>query len=87
MDWKLFFDKLMELNNIKKIGVQTYTAIFALTFVCLPFTFLWINREKILVFTGQDPLIAKEAGKFIIWLIPALFAYAILQPLVRYFKV
>ncbi|KAH1245234.1 Protein DETOXIFICATION 12 [Glycine max] len=32
----------------KKIGVQTYTAIFALTFVCLPFTFLWINMEKIL---------------------------------------
>ncbi|KAH1245235.1 Protein DETOXIFICATION 11 [Glycine max] len=70
----------------KKIGVQTYTAIFALTFVCLPFTFLWINMEKILVFIGQDPLIAKEAGKFIIWLIPALFAYAILQPLVRYFQ-
>ncbi|KAJ1382919.1 Multi antimicrobial extrusion protein [Sesbania bispinosa] len=34
----------------------------------------------------QDPLIAHEAGKFTIWLLPALFAYAILQPLVRYFQ-
>ncbi|OIV91086.1 hypothetical protein TanjilG_30308 [Lupinus angustifolius] len=42
--------------------------------------------ERILVFIGQDPLIAHESGKFIIWLIPALFAYAIMQPLVRYFQ-
>lgn len=35
---------------------------------------------------GQDPQISKEAGKFAIWLIPALFAYGTLQPLVKYFQ-
>ncbi|RDY01668.1 Protein DETOXIFICATION 12, partial [Mucuna pruriens] len=73
-------------QQYKKIGVQTYTAIFSLTFVCLPLTFLFISMEKILLFMGQDPLIAHEAGKFIIWLLPSLFAYAILQPIVRYFQ-
>ncbi|KAH0917728.1 hypothetical protein HID58_025388 [Brassica napus] len=32
------------------------------------------------------PLVSQEAGKFATWLIPALFAYAILQPLVQFFQ-
>lgn len=70
-----------------RIGMQTYTAIFSLIIVCIPLSFIWINIENILVFVGQDPLIAHEAGRFTIWLVPALFAYAILQPLVRYFQI
>ncbi|KAK7343447.1 hypothetical protein VNO77_12197 [Canavalia gladiata] len=73
-------------QQYQRIGMQTYTAIFSLILVCIPLSLLWINMEKILVFIGQDPLISHEAGKFIIWLLPALFAYAILQPLVRYFQ-
>ncbi|KAL2324163.1 hypothetical protein Fmac_023221 [Flemingia macrophylla] len=73
-------------RQYKKIGVQTYTAIFSLACVCLPLTFLWISMGKILVFIGQDPLIAQEAGKFLIWLLPALFANAVLGPVVRYFQ-
>ncbi|CAN1240137.1 Protein DETOXIFICATION 12 [Linum grandiflorum] len=42
--------------------------------------------EKILVFVGQDPTISHEAGKFQMWLIPCLFAYAMAQPLVRYLQ-
>ncbi|XP_061351420.1 protein DETOXIFICATION 12-like [Gastrolobium bilobum] len=74
-------------QQYQKIGMQTYTAIFSLILVCLPLSLLWINMENILVFVGQDPLIAHEAGEFTIWLLPALFAYAILQPLVRYFQI
>ncbi|KAI5401312.1 protein DETOXIFICATION 12 isoform X2 [Lathyrus oleraceus] len=74
-------------KQYQRIGMQTYTAIFSLILVCLPVSFIWINIENILVFTGQDPLIAHEAGRFTIWLLPALFAYAILQPLVRYFQI
>ncbi|XP_020237997.1 protein DETOXIFICATION 12 isoform X1 [Cajanus cajan] len=73
-------------QQYKKIGVQTYTAIFSLICVCVPLTLLWISMEKILVFIGQNPLIAHEAGKFIIWLLPALFANAVLGPVVRYFQ-
>ncbi|XP_048318288.2 protein DETOXIFICATION 12-like isoform X1 [Ziziphus jujuba] len=73
-------------EEYKKLGLQTYTAIFSLFLVCFPVTLIWINMAKILTFTGQDPLIAQEAGKFTIWLVPALFAYAPLQPLIRYFQ-
>ncbi|KAK7343446.1 hypothetical protein VNO77_12196 [Canavalia gladiata] len=74
-------------KQYQKVGMLTYTAMFSLICCCVPLTFLWINMEKILVFTGQDPLIAHEAGKFIIWLVPAFFAYAILQPLVRFYLI
>ncbi|KAL1807713.1 hypothetical protein ACET3Z_024703 [Daucus carota] len=73
-------------GQYQKLGIQTYTAILCLIIVCIPLTVLWINMGHILIFIGQDPMISREAGKFIIWLIPSLFAYATLQPLVRYFQ-
>ncbi|KAF9673954.1 hypothetical protein SADUNF_Sadunf10G0077400 [Salix dunnii] len=73
-------------KQYKKLGTQTYTAIFCLNLVCIPLSVIWIYMGKILHFTGQDPAISHEAGKFTVWLVPALFAYATLQPLVRYFQ-
>ncbi|PON71050.1 Multi antimicrobial extrusion protein [Trema orientale] len=73
-------------KQYQKLGLQTYTAIFSLFLVCLPLSLIWIYMGKLLVLIGQDPLISYEAGRFTIWLIPALFAYATLQPLVRYFQ-
>ncbi|XP_030950878.1 protein DETOXIFICATION 12-like isoform X3 [Quercus lobata] len=73
-------------QQYQKIGIQTYTAIFSLNLVCLPLCLLWMNMGKLLSLIGQDPLISHEAGKFTMWLVPALFAYATLQPLVRYLQ-
>ncbi|KAL1342933.1 hypothetical protein AAHE18_09G192700 [Arachis hypogaea] len=73
-------------QQYQRIGKQTYTAIFCLILVSVPLCFIWINIEQILVFLGQDPMIAHEAAKFMLWLVPALLAYSILQPLVRYFQ-
>ncbi|GMY07328.1 protein DETOXIFICATION 12-like [Fagus crenata] len=73
-------------RQYKKIGTQTYTAIFSLILVCLPLSLIWIYMGNLLSFIGQDPIISHEAGKFTMWLVPALFAYAVLQPLVRYFQ-
>ncbi|PON35431.1 Multi antimicrobial extrusion protein [Trema orientale] len=73
-------------KQYQKLGIQTNTAIFSLIIVCLPLSLMWIYVGKILVFMGQDPVISTEAGQFLLWLIPALFAYATLQPLVRYFQ-
>ncbi|KAI4352162.1 hypothetical protein L6164_006440 [Bauhinia variegata] len=42
--------------------------------------------DQILVLFGQDPSISIVAGKYCIWLIFALFGYAVLQALVRYFQ-
>ncbi|KAK4477675.1 hypothetical protein RD792_016920 [Penstemon davidsonii] len=73
-------------EEYKRVGTYTYGAIICLFLVCLPVSLLWIFTERLLLFTGQDPLISAEAGKFAIQLIPTLFPYAILQCLVRYLQ-
>ncbi|KAM7276690.1 hypothetical protein ACFE04_018556 [Oxalis oulophora] len=73
-------------QHYRKLGIQTQTAIFCLLLVCLPISLIWIYIENILLFIGLDPQISHEAGKFTLWLVPALFAYAVLQPLLRYFQ-
>ena len=72
-------------KQYQRLGTQTYTAILSLFIVCIPIAVLWLYVGKLLTFIGQDPQISHEAGKFIKWMIPALFAYANLQPLIRYF--
>ncbi|KAM3328514.1 protein DETOXIFICATION 12 [Capsicum galapagoense] len=72
-------------KQYQRLGTQTYTGVFSLLLVCIPLAVLWMYVGKLLTFIGQDPQISHEAGKFIKWLIPALFAYATLQPLIRYF--
>ncbi|KAK4373330.1 hypothetical protein RND71_008714 [Anisodus tanguticus] len=72
-------------KQYKKIGTQTYTAIFCLFIVCIPLSMLWIYVGGLLVFIGQDPQISYEAGRFIMCLIPTLFGSAALQPLIRYY--
>ncbi|XP_076914914.1 protein DETOXIFICATION 12-like [Bidens hawaiensis] len=73
-------------QQYKKVGVLTYTAMFSLLIVCIPLAIFWRYTGSLLLLIGQDPSISHEAGEFITWLIPALFACAILQPLVRYFQ-
>ncbi|XP_026380715.1 protein DETOXIFICATION 14-like [Papaver somniferum] len=70
-----------------KLGVQTYSAILSLTiFICLPISFLWVSMGKLLTYIGQDPLVSGEAGKYAVCLIPALFAFAILESLTRFLQ-
>ncbi|XP_019165010.1 PREDICTED: protein DETOXIFICATION 12-like [Ipomoea nil] len=69
-----------------KLGTQTYTGIFSLVVVSIPLAILWTYMGEVLVFIGQDPQISREAGKFLKWLVPALFACSTLQPLVRFFQ-
>ncbi|KAK1361132.1 MATE transporter [Heracleum sosnowskyi] len=70
----------------KKLSSYTYGAIICLLLFCIPVAILWIYMEKILILIHQDPLISREAGKFSIWSIPALFSCVILQPLVCYLQ-
>ncbi|CAN0892297.1 Protein DETOXIFICATION 12 [Linum grandiflorum] len=74
-------------KQYKKLATQTYTAIFCLLLACIPLSLLWINMESVLVLVGQDATISREVGKLQIWLIPSLFAYAMVQPIVRYLQV
>ncbi|KAK4260749.1 hypothetical protein QN277_003827 [Acacia crassicarpa] len=72
-------------KQYRKFGVQIQTGIFCLLLCCIPLSLFWLNLGRVLVLLGQDPLIAREAGKFAVCLIPALFGYATLQALVRYY--
>ncbi|KAI3462569.1 hypothetical protein Pfo_019232 [Paulownia fortunei] len=73
-------------EQYRQVGTFTHGAILCLCLVCLPVSILWIYTDKLLIFMGQDPSVSTEAGKFAIWLIPALLPYAILQSLIRYLQ-
>ncbi|OIW06960.1 hypothetical protein TanjilG_18348 [Lupinus angustifolius] len=74
-------------QQYKKFCVQIYTGLVSLTLASIPLSLLWFNLEKLLTLLGQDPLISQEAGNFARCLIPALFAYGILQAMVRFFLI
>ncbi|KAG8662504.1 hypothetical protein MANES_01G113500v8 [Manihot esculenta] len=69
-----------------KLGSYTYCAIISLLPVCVPVSILWIFMARLLILVGLDPHISMAACKYSIGLIPALFGYAILQSLFRYFQ-
>ncbi|XP_019707049.1 protein DETOXIFICATION 12 isoform X2 [Elaeis guineensis] len=73
-------------QQYQKLGIHTYRAILSLVVVCLPISLIWVSMGKILLFTGQDPLISLEAGKYAAWMIPGLFAYATAQPLIKFLQ-
>lgn len=73
-------------QQYRKLGVYTYSAMISLTLVCIPISFVWISMQKLLTFIGQDPIISHEAGRYAACLIPGLFGYAILQPLMKFLQ-
>ncbi|KAK9118636.1 hypothetical protein Scep_016729 [Stephania cephalantha] len=73
-------------KQYRKVGTHTYSCIVSLILVCVPISIVWVYMEKLLTLMHQDPLISHEAGKYAVWLIPALFAYAALQSMQRYLQ-
>ncbi|KAM3681604.1 hypothetical protein ACJW31_12G009900 [Castanea mollissima] len=73
-------------EQYKKLGIYTYAAIISLILVCIPISILWMFTDKLLIVIGQDPTISHIAHKDCMCLVPNLFAYAILQQLVRYYQ-
>ncbi|PKA59709.1 MATE efflux family protein 5 [Apostasia shenzhenica] len=73
-------------QQYKKVGIHTYRAILSLILVCLPISLIWVAMEKLLSLIGQDPLISLEAGKYAVWMIPGLFAYATVQALTKFLQ-
>ncbi|XP_020099322.1 protein DETOXIFICATION 14-like [Ananas comosus] len=69
-----------------KLAVYTYRSITTLLLACVPITLLWLMMAKILTLLGQDPVISSEAQKYAMWMIPGLFAYAGIQPLMKFLQ-
>ena len=68
------------------LGLHMYTAIVTLLVACVPLSLLWAFMCNLLVLIGQDPLIAHGAGRYIVWLIPGLFANAVIQPITKFLQ-
>ncbi|KAF5456283.1 hypothetical protein F2P56_025782 [Juglans regia] len=68
------------------LGIHMQRAMLVLLLVCIPLALIWANAGHILVFLGQDPEISAEAGLYARFMIPCIFAFAILQCHVRFLK-
>ncbi|CAN6216947.1 unnamed protein product [Urochloa humidicola] len=68
------------------LGIYKQRAMFLLTIVSIPLAVIWFYTGEILLLFGQDPDIAAEAGTYARWMIPALFAYGLLQCHVRFLQ-
>lgn len=68
------------------LGIHTQRAMFVLSIVSIPLAFVWANTGTILVTLGQDPEISQEAELYARYMIPSIFAYGLLQCLVKFLQ-
>lgn len=68
------------------MGIHMQRAMLVLSIVCVPLAIISANTRIILTALGQDVAIAAQAGQFARFLIPSLFAYGLLQCLVRFLQ-
>ncbi|KAJ6801408.1 protein DETOXIFICATION 16-like [Iris pallida] len=69
------------------LGIHMQRAMITFALTCIPLGILWLFTGKILVtLFHQDHQISTEAGSYIRWLIPALFAYGMLQCHIRFLR-
>ncbi|KAL5549064.1 hypothetical protein UlMin_004295 [Ulmus minor] len=61
------------------LGVHMQRAMIVLLLVSIPLAIIWANAGQILVSLGQDLEISAEAGRYARFMIPSIFAYAIIQ--------
>jgi MATE family multidrug resistance protein len=68
------------------LGINMQGAVFVALLVSIPLAFIWANTGTLLMKLGQDPEISEAAGIYATCMIPVLFAYGILQCLVRFLQ-
>lgn len=68
------------------LGIHKQRAMIVLLSACIPLAFIWANAGTLLVFLGQDPEISAEAGRYARFMIPTLFANALLQCHIRFLQ-
>lgn len=68
------------------LGIHLQRAMVVLLLVSFPLAAVWFNAGDILRLLGQDSEIAAEAGRYTRFMVPSIFAYAILQCHVRFLQ-
>lgn len=68
------------------MGIHMQRAMLILVIVSIPLAIIWLNTGPILLFLGQDHDISDKAGEYACFLVPSLFAYGLLQCLVKFLQ-
>lgn len=68
------------------MGVYLQTSSILSLFFAVLVSVLWWYSEIVLTLLHQDPQIANSAGLYLKYLIPGLFAYGILQNMLRFLQ-
>ncbi|KAB5531807.1 hypothetical protein DKX38_018477 [Salix brachista] len=68
------------------LGIHMQRAMVVLSLVSIPLAIIWANTRSILIACGQQKDIAEEAGLYARFMIPSLFAYGLLQCLVKFLQ-
>ncbi|CAN8308359.1 unnamed protein product [Cochlearia groenlandica] len=70
----------------EKLGIYMQRAMFVLIILSIPLSVIWFYTENILVLFHQDKSISRLAGSYARYMIPSIFAYALLQCLNRFLQ-
>lgn len=73
-------------KQYRMLGIHMQRAMIVLLLASIPLAFIWGNAGHILVFLGQDPEISAGAGHYARFMIPSIFAYAIIQCHTRFLQ-
>ncbi|XP_011039093.1 PREDICTED: MATE efflux family protein 5 isoform X2 [Populus euphratica] len=68
------------------LSIHMQRAMVVLLLVSIPLAIVWANTRPILIACGQQKDIAEEAGLYARFMIPSLFAYGLLQCLVKFLQ-
>ncbi|KAF8035310.1 hypothetical protein BT93_C1359 [Corymbia citriodora subsp. variegata] len=68
------------------LGIHKQRAMIVLLSASIPLAIIWANAGQILLFFKQDPQISAEAGSYARFMIPSIFAFALLQCQVRFLQ-
>ncbi|KAL0364204.1 UNVERIFIED_CONTAM: protein DETOXIFICATION 32 [Sesamum angustifolium] len=73
-------------GQMDMLGVYMQRSCVVLLTTSLPLTFLYIFAEPILLLLGQKEDLSRAAGRFSLWMIPQLYAYAMNFPISRFLQ-
>ncbi|KAJ3030997.1 UNVERIFIED_CONTAM: hypothetical protein HDU68_007031 [Siphonaria sp. JEL0065] len=79
-----FGEHLAGTGDKKELGRHLTRTLFVMLTMCIPIALLWLFTEPLLLLVGQDDVIVQLSGRYIKWLIPAIFPFTIAECVKRF---
>ncbi len=78
------FTQIYGSDHRHKLGVALQRALLIITISVFPCLAIQLNIEPLLILMGQDSQISKLSGQYMLYMMPALVAFAIYETLEKY---